>query len=44
MEFLQYQIWTSVKRSEKQVASKGNFSHFFQLNSSSFRLKRRKTH
>ena len=27
----QYQILTSVKRSEKQVASKANFSTFFNL-------------
>ena len=37
----QYQIWTSVKRSEKQLSSKTNFSTFlyFLVSSSNFRLK-----
>ena len=36
---LQYQIWTSVKRSKKKLSSKTNFSTFLQLSRSNFRLK-----
>ena len=34
-----YQISTSVKRSEKQLPSKANFSAFLLLNCPNFRLK-----
>ena len=36
---LQYQIWTSKKRSKKKLPCKTNFSTFLQLSCSNFRLK-----
>ena len=39
LKFLQYQILTLVKRSEKQLPSKANFSLFLLLTCSNFRLK-----
>ena len=36
---LQYQIWTSVKRSEKWLSGKANFNTFSQISYSNFRLK-----
>ena len=39
LKFFDYQIWTSVKRSEKQLPNTASFSHFFQLNCCNFRLK-----
>ena len=35
----QYQIWTLVKRSEKLLSSKTNFSTFLQISCSNFKLK-----
>ena len=35
----QYQIWTLVKRSEKTLSSKTNFSTFLKISCSNFRLK-----
>ena len=35
----QYQSWTSVKRSEKQLSSKTNFNMFLQISYSTFKLK-----
>ena len=35
----QYQIWTSAKRSEKQLSSKTNFITSLQISYSNFRLK-----
>ena len=39
LKVLQYQISTSVKRSEKQLPSKANFSTFLPFSCSNFRLK-----
>ena len=39
LKFFQCQVLTSVKKSEKQLQSKANFSHLFQLNCSNFKLK-----
>ena len=36
---LQYQIWTSVKRSKKKLSSNKNSSTFLQLSRSNLRLK-----
>ena len=36
---LQYQIWTSAKRSKKKLSSNKNVSTFLQLSRSNFRLK-----
>ena len=35
----QYQIWTSVKRAEKQLSSMTNLSAFLQIGFSNFELK-----
>ena len=35
----QYQAWSSVKRSEKYLSNKTNFSIFLQINCSKFSLK-----
>ena len=35
----QYEIWTSVKRSGKQLLSETNFIPFLQINCSNLRLK-----
>ena len=39
LKVFQYQISTSVKRSEKQLASKASFSTFLELSCLNFRLK-----
>ena len=39
LKVFRYQIWTSVKRSEKELSSTTNFSIFLQLHSSNFSLK-----
>ena len=44
LKLFQYQIQTSVKRSEKQLPSKANFCFFFLLNCSNFKLKQCKRH
>ena len=36
---IQYQIWTSVKRSRKYLSSNNNFSALLQISCSNFRLK-----
>ena len=36
---LQYQVWTSVKRSKKQLSCKANFNTFSQISYFNFKLK-----
>ena len=39
VKVFRYRIWTSVKRSEKYLSSKTQFTTFLQVSRSSFRLK-----
>ena len=39
LKVFQYRIWTSGKRSEKELSSKAKFSTFLQLSCSNFRMK-----